>query len=437
MRPLRVLYFAHGHPSVRPGGAEAYAHELYQAMRDQPYVEAALVCRVGDGVHLPRSGTLFSLVGQDTGQYFLHTSGYHFDWVYGTVTDKEFLTRHVDGFVRAFDPDIVHFQHTQFMGYDIVRAVHNAAPNAGIVYTLHEYLPICHRDGQMVRTVDEKPCMEASPQRCHECFPHIAPQTFFLRKRFIQSQIAFVDKFIAPSKFLGDRYVDWGLDPAKVWVEEYGRLPVTRHDSVSSRRFPDRFAFLGQLSRYKGVDLLVRAMELVEDAGSDTAASAGTRRAAKPKPHLYLHGANLDIQREDFQRNLKALLDKATNVTLVGRYAPQDLPQIMSEIDWVVVPSIWWENSPLVIQEAFMYGRPVITSDIGGMAEKVTDGVNGLHFRAGSARSLAEAITRAAGDRLLWEKLAAAPSPDYSMLHHAARVRAMYARLGAGSRVPA
>ena len=55
----------------------------------------------------------------------------------------------------------------------------------------------------------------------------------------------------------------------------------------------------------------------------------------------------------------------------------------MAEIDWVVVPSIWWENSPLVIQEAFLHGRPVICSDIGGMAEKVRHGVDGLHFRVG------------------------------------------------------
>ena len=435
MRPLRVLYFAHGHPSVRPGGAEAYAHELYRAMRDQPGVEAALVCRVGEGVHAPRSGTLFSLVGRDPGQYFLHTTGYHYDWVYGTVTDKEFLTRHVAGFVRGLDPDIVHFQHTQFMGYDMIRAVHQAVPHAGIVYTLQEYLPICYRDGQMVRTVDEKPCMEASPQRCHECFPHIAPQTFFLRKRFIQSQMAFVDRFIAPSKFLGDRYIDWGLDREKVIVEEYGRLPTKRRAGSDSHRHPDRFAFMGQLSRYKGVDLLVKAMSLVAQEGVDTAAAGGTRRAPRPRPHLYLHGANLDVQREDFQRELKELLAQATNVTLAGKYAPDDLPQIMADIDWVVVPSIWWENSPLVIQEAFMYGRPVICSDIGSMVEKVRDGVNGLHFRAGSARSLADVIGRVAGDRELWEKLASAPPPDYSMAGHAARLRDLYETLG--SRLPA
>ena len=60
----------------------------------------------------------------------------------------------------------------------------------------------------------------------------------------------------------------------------------------------------------------------------------------------------------------------------------------MAEIDWVVVPSIWWENSPLVIQEAFLHGRPVICSDIGGMAEKVEHEVNGLHFRVGDHAAL-------------------------------------------------
>jgi glycosyltransferase involved in cell wall biosynthesis len=58
-----------------------------------------------------------------------------------------------------------------------------------------------------------------------------------------------------------------------------------------------------------------------------------------------------------------------------------------------------------VIQEAFLYGRPVICSDIGGMAEKVTDGVNGLHFRVGDPRSLAQTIRRATTTPDLWQTL--------------------------------
>jgi glycosyltransferase involved in cell wall biosynthesis len=74
-------------------------------------------------------------------------------------------------------------------------------------------------------------------------------------------------------------------------------------------------------------------------------------------------------------------------------------------VDWVVVSSRWWENSPLVIQEAFMQRRPVICSGIGGMAEKVTHELNGLHFNVGDPDSLAAAIERAASEPGLWERL--------------------------------
>jgi glycosyltransferase involved in cell wall biosynthesis len=64
----------------------------------------------------------------------------------------------------------------------------------------------------------------------------------------------------------------------------------------------------------------------------------------------------------------------------------------MRSVDAVLVPSIWWENSPLVIQEALASRRPIICSDIGGMAEKVRDGIDGCHFRAGDPRALAELL---------------------------------------------
>jgi glycosyltransferase involved in cell wall biosynthesis len=70
-----------------------------------------------------------------------------------------------------------------------------------------------------------------------------------------------------------------------------------------------------------------------------------------------------------------------------------------------VVPSVWWENSPIVIQEALFHGRPLIVSNIGGMAEKVADGVNGLHFRVGSPEDLADRLTEALRDRTLWDRL--------------------------------
>ena len=88
----------------------------------------------------------------------------------------------------------------------------------------------------------------------------------------------------------------------------------------------------------------------------------------------------------------------------------------MAEVDWVVVPSRWWENSPLVIQEAFLHSRPVICSDIGGMAEKVTDRVNGLHFGVGDPPSLRRDDPRGPSSTPgLWERLQAGIPEIFTM----------------------
>jgi glycosyltransferase involved in cell wall biosynthesis len=101
----------------------------------------------------------------------------------------------------------------------------------------------------------------------------------------------------------------------------------------------------------------------------------------------------------------------------------------MRDIDWVVLPSRWWENSPLVVQEAFMHDRPVICSGIGGLAEKVQDDVNGLHFLVGDAESLASVIERAVTEAGLWDRLRAGIPDVYSAEDHVASLAGMYGEL--------
>jgi glycosyltransferase involved in cell wall biosynthesis len=153
---------------------------------------------------------------------------------------------------------------------------------------------------------------------------------------------------------------------------------------------------------------------------------------ASRRPTLRVHGANLDLQAGAFQNTIRDLLDQTEDtVTFVGRYDPSQISRLMAAVDWVVVPSIWWENSPLVIQEAFAHGRPVICSDIGGMAEKVTDGVDGLHFRAGDADSLAETIAAAVSTPGLWERLREGIREVYAMEDHVRFVCDLYEELAA------
>ena len=310
----------------------------------------------------------------------------------------------------------MHFQHTVFLGYDMVRITRNTLPDTPIVYMLHDYLPICQRSGQMVRTKNNELCQEESPRRCHECFPQFSPQTFFMRKRFIQSHLSQVDLFVAPSDYVRDRYVDWGIPSEKIMVETYACKPVAAPVEPDDGRPRNRFAFFGQFTPFKGADVLLKAMALL---GEDFPG------------HLWMHGANLEYQPQEFQDEFHELAgDIESTVTLAGPYDhARDLAHLMARTDWVIVPSIWWETGPIVVLEAFQYGRPVISSDIGGMSEKVADGVSGLHFRTKDPESLAEAIKRAATEPGLWQRLHAGIPPVYDIAEHADVMMGAYRRL--------
>jgi glycosyltransferase involved in cell wall biosynthesis len=420
MTARKVLYVSHNHPEIRPGGAEAYALELHEAMRDSAEWESIFLARTGPPFSTAsryHEGTLLTGVhDRDPNQYFFYTELSDYDWLLNSTSNKATITTHFRDFLLAQQPDVVHFQHTLFIGLEAIREVRNALPDAAIVYTLHEFLPICHRHGQMLRATDEEPCMEESPRRCHECFPDISPQDFFMRKRFVQSQMELVDLFIAPSKVLGDRYIDWGIPAEKIRVEEYGRLPLSYEPPTVRRKKRNRFGFFGQFSHYKGVNVVLKAAKRLVEDDVDV--------------RIWLHGANLEIQPEEFQEEFAELLEASgDSVEMVGRYDHDQLGSLMENVDWVIVPSRWWENSPLVIQEAFMHGRPVICSDIGGMAEKVTDGLDGLHFRAGDPEDLARVIADAAGSPQQWRTLAAGISPIYPMRTHIDELLSLYGEL--------
>ena len=425
----KVLFICHNHPWVMPGGAEGYALELYEALRDDSEFEPIFLARVAG--HIPdsrrfRPRSPIWRLATDTNQFVFHTASKDFDTFLMTSRNQDHAAKHFRNFLQTHKPDVIHFQHTLFLGHEFIRLARMTLPDAAIVYTLHEYLPICHRNGQMIRTRNEELCLAATPQRCHECFPDVSPEAFAGRKESIMSDFALVDRFIAPSRFLLDRYVEWGIPKDKLEFEEYGRKTLPIVPQIHERQTTNRFGFFGQLNPFKGVNVLLKAMSLLATK-ADNSISRGQSRERRhdrnryndSAPHLWIHGANLEAQPGGFQAEFRSMLEaNQANVTFIGRYDQASLPQLMANIDWVVVPSIWWENSPLVIQEAFAYGRPVICSNIGAMAEKVRDGVNGLHFQAGKPDSLARTIRMAATKTNLWDKLTANLPAVHSMQKH-------------------
>lgn len=384
----RVLFVSHNHPDLMVGGTEVFSYELFRAVREHGEFEPIYLARTSSPGHRP--GGPFHALGSRPDEILWFPSPH--DHFYLTSSDKRQYTLHFRDLLSACRPDVVHFHHAMGLGLDMVRVARAVVPHAAIVYTLHEFVPICPAKGLMVRP-DGELCREALPARCHECLPERSPLEHLRRERLIKAHFRHVDRFLAPSRFLRRMYVDWGIAEERIQYQPQGRIET----SAAGPDTPSvsRIGFFGQMRLHKGVELLLRAVGRLRSEGIEV--------------HLSLYGAHLHAEDTSFQERFRRLLRRAGSAaTYHGPYPPHRVGDLMADVAWVVVPSLWWENSPLVIDEAFLAGRPVLCSDVGGMAEKVRDGVDGLHFRLGDESSLAAVLRRAVASsdsQELWRAL--------------------------------
>lgn len=385
----RILTMAHAHPDFSLGGGELAAYALYNAYRSDPNVEASWFL----GRHDRGRGATGQISMRRSGEYLWEQA--IADWYNMIATHQESVTHWFADLIRALKPTVVHTHHYAHLGLEYLRVIKNVDPNIKLVMTLHEYMAICHNNGQMIKSDGAKLCRGSSPDECHDCFPNHTVEDFWLRKHRFIGYFELVDQFIAPSIFLKQRYVEWGLPENKIEVIENGQSdkPALPPRPLTKGETRNRFGFFGQINPFKGLDVILRALHdmTVEE---------------RQKIVLEVHGANLEKQTTSFQERiekLRAPLIEEGVVEWMGPYQPHELRERMAGVDWVVVPSIWWENSPMVIQEAFVCGRPLLVSNIGGMKEKIKDGENGYHVTAGNTLTWAKSLKEAAQDKT-WEE---------------------------------
>ncbi len=403
---LRVLIAAHGHPEMSKGGAEIAAFQLFKHLRSRSDCETWFV-GCDRSMEADRAGAVIMQPFSD--REYIYAPG-EFDWFKFANRDYKFPGDFTD-LLRELRPDIINFHHYMNYGVEVFHHVKRALPNCRIVLTLHEFLAICNHYGQMITTGHRNLCYESSPIRCQRCFPEFSRSDFFLRKRYIQRFFDLVDEFIAPSHFLAERHIAWGLPEEKLHVVE-NVIPVverTQPASAGLRGGPLRVGFFGQISQLKGINVLFDTAEsLVDDEVTDVV--------------LEIFG-DYRNQPAEFQKDFLERLPKAgRNVRFHGPYDSSRVDELMQSVDAVLMTSIWWENSPVVIQEAFRNRRPVICPNIGGMAEKVRNGIDGLHFPVGSSVALATLLKQLADDRdilkHLSETMALPPSAEAIVEEH-------------------
>lgn len=200
------------------------------------------------------------------------------------------------------------------------------------------------------------------------------------------------DVVVTHTRFLENKLYEYGIHPREVFFFPNGiEIDPSAPPSQKARREHGKLVigYMGQVAVHKGVDVLVKAYRLLD-----------------PEPgkcELRIYG---DLKSwPDYTKELRALAGGRPDILFAGPYPAQEAGRVMDECDVIVVPSVWYENRPTVILEAFSRGKPVITSDLGGMTEQVRHGVDGFLFKPRDPQSLADQLRKLVDDPNLLQKL--------------------------------
>ncbi len=377
-RTPSVCVIAHAHPDFSKGGGEMAAYRQFVTMRSEGwrcwYVAAS------DLADSPAVRAQGGVLAYNEDEHLFGPSGMAEDQLYWADAGQRAAL--VD-FLAGLGADVYHFHHYWRVGPDLILELSERRPEARIVLTMHEMLAICAHHGQMVRTKGRELCRRESPVRCVGCFRERDIEHFTLRKAYLLSTLRRCDAVLYPSEFIRARYEEWGLKPPYAAVlENYLGNELMRRPRGTGRGGAASFGFFGQPTEFKGLDILLRGFALA--------------LREEETLSLSIFGCEQEDVLRFFPSLEKVIEEVESNIVFYGRYDVDEVLDLMGTVGWVVMPSIWWENSPVVIQEAKRAGTPLIVSDIGGMAEKVVPGVDGLHFKRGSPADLSRMLRHAA-----------------------------------------
>lgn len=413
-KPLKFLLAAHHFPPRRVGGAELLAFRIArQLARDGHSVQVVCVEEMDHGApnELTWSDDVYE--GINVRRFFFNVAltpdplRYSFD--------HPLLNEHLTSLVASYQPDLVHLFSGYLIGIAPLRAA--KAFRVPTVVTLTDFWFLCPTI-QLLRS-DGSLCLGPEAIECARCLfdqrrtfrwmERVSPQgaerfwrfaeqqpvlgnaiklnvrlaTLSTRQRVLIDELNGADALIAVTRFLADLYIKNGVRPEKLVVKP-NRLDFSQFDSAEpTPRASDEthFAYLGQIAEIKGIHILIQAFQT----------ACRTKRSPR-RMRLSLYGVMNTNQ--DYARKLRALAAGSPDIVFAGAYEHRTLRQLLAKVDVVVVPSLWYENAPIVILEAFMGGCPVIGTRVGGIAELVEDELNGLLFQRGDAADLARQFVR-------------------------------------------
>ncbi|MCX7176980.1 MAG: glycosyltransferase family 4 protein [Proteobacteria bacterium] len=235
------------------------------------------------------------------------------------------------------------------------------------------------------------------------------------RKDFLGNRMNRIGKVLAPTRLMQQTLQDHGLEPSHIHYCPYGiRLPP-KLPGKSPRHGPLRIGLIG-LGEHKGAHILIQAARKLVDCDLQ----------------IRIYGRASDFP--TYVERLRNLADP--RVEFCGTFPNDQIGAILADMDVLAVPSLWFENAPLVVYSAQAAGKAVIASDVGGISELVTHGDNGWLFPTGDVDGLAGIIAQLANDREQIARFSGNARMPKSISSYADELLAVYGELGVNERRP-
>lgn len=291
--------------------------------------------------------------------------------------------RAIEKIIKGTNPDIVYILHfVNKLSPSIIKGAKKM--KKPVVLRLSDYFLLCPKFDFLKKGRVCEECLEKGYRSCikNKCvknstFASIVRVFSMKVHKFIRIYDC-VDAMITPSKYLKNKLEKNGFSKNRI----YNIPTFCNEKNVKNSKIGNYGLYFGRISEEKGVETIIKAYKKLDNShklkimGDDS-----TEEAKKLKKYV--------------------LENKIENVEFLGFKKGEELEQIIRDSRFVLVPSIWYENLPNTILEAFSYGKPVIATNIGSLTETIENGKNGFLFEIGNIEQIIEEILKLDNEELV------------------------------------
>lgn len=432
---MRIIYGVHQFFPSHSTGTEVYTLSLAREMRRRGHEVTIVTHQTSAEAPCPVAGTIEHYWYDGFPVYAIVESSPLTWQEIGDAYDSPVSADRFAALMVDLAPDLVHFTHIMRLGVGALRAL--LRTEIPYVATLTDFFALCPRIILMDRV--GRLCDGPIFNDCVWCMTGtraLPPHSIALpedaagfyratlgavglaaaeeqraagqRYHLLRYYLAGAKRLITPTRFLREIFIRNGYPAESLLHIPFGidedRLASRPHEPSPAAV---RIGFLGSVTGHKGPHVLIEAF----------------RRLQRADVRLEIWG---DAPDPVYEAHIRSLAQDDPRITLHGRFAFENQPHILAQLDVVVVPSLWYENTPLVLCAAVHAGVPVVGSDVGGIAELVAHEENGLVFPPGDVAALQAALLRLVEAPALRKRMRGHPRRLPTVREEGATLEALY-----------